>query len=146
MPSPALTALASGAGCGCKLAAADLLPIVRDLPAPTDPRLLVGTPTGDDAAVYLLRDDLALVQTIDFFTPLVDDPYDFGRIAAANALSDVYAMGGRPLTAMNVGAFPLEQLGGDVLREVLRGGVEVVHEAGAVVVGGHSIDDAEPKY
>ncbi len=111
----ALTSLSSGAGCGCKLAAADLLPIVMDLPAATDPRLLVGAPTGDDAAVFALSDELALVQTIDFFTPLVDDPYDFGRIAAANALSDVYAMGGRPITAMNVVAFPLEQLGGDVL-------------------------------
>jgi selenide,water dikinase len=141
-----LTALSSGAGCGCKLAAADLLPIVRDLPASTDPRLLVGTPTGDDAAVFRVSDDLALVQTIDFFTPLVDDPYDFGRIAAANALSDVYAMGGRPLTAMNVVAFPLERLGGDVLGAILRGGLDVVTAAGASVVGGHSIKDDEPKY
>jgi selenide,water dikinase len=144
--SPSLTALASGAGCGCKLAAADLLPIVRDLPAPTDPRLLVGTLTGDDAAVFLLRDDLALVQTIDFFTPLVDDPYDFGRIAAANALSDVYAMGGTPLTALNVVAFPLEALGGEVLGAILRGGLDVVTSAGASIVGGHSIKDDEPKY
>jgi len=141
-----LTALSHGAGCGCKLPAAALLPIVRDLPAADDPRLLVGSATGDDAAVYRLADDLALVQTIDFFTPLVDDPFDFGRIAAANALSDVYAMGGRPVTAMNVVAFPLEQLGGDVLREILRGGLEVVAEAGAALVGGHSIDDPEPKY
>jgi selenide,water dikinase len=142
----ALTSLSSGAGCGCKLAAADLLPIVANLPAATDPRLLVGTPSGDDAAVFALSDDLALVQTIDFFTPLVDDPYDFGRIAAANALSDVYAMGGRPITAMNVVAFPLEQLGGDVLTAILRGGLDVVTEAGASVVGGHSIKDDEPKY
>ena len=141
-----LTSLSHGAGCGCKLPAAALLPIVRDLPAAEDPRLLVGSATGDDAAVYRLADDLALVQTIDFFTPLVDDPFDFGRIAAANALSDVYAMGGRPVTAMNVVAFPLEQLGGDVLREILRGGLEVVAEAGAALVGGHSIDDPEPKY
>jgi selenide, water dikinase len=141
-----LTSLSHGAGCGCKLPAAALLPIVRDLPAATDPRLLVGSATGDDAAVYRLADDLALVQTIDFFTPLVDDPFDFGRIAAANALSDVYAMGGRPVTAMNVVAFPLERLGGDVLREILRGGLEVVTEAGASLVGGHSIDDPEPKY
>jgi len=141
-----LTSLSHGAGCGCKLPAAALLPIVRDLPAADDPRLLVGSATGDDAAVYRLADGLALVQTIDFFTPLVDDPLDFGRIAAANALSDVYAMGGRPVTAMNVVAFPLKQLGGDVLREILRGGLEVVAEAGAALVGGHSIDDPEPKY
>jgi selenide,water dikinase len=141
-----LTSLSSGAGCGCKLPAADVLPIVKDLPAPTDPRLLVGTPTGDDAAVFRLSDDLALVQTIDFFTPLVDDPYDFGRVAAANALSDVYAMGGTPLTAMNVVAFPLERLGGDVLAAILRGGLDVVTAAGASVVGGHSIKDDEPKY
>src|SRR3954453_17595787 len=141
-----LTALSSGAGCGCKLAAADLLPIIRTLPAPTDPRLLVGTPTGDDAAVFRLTDEIALVHTIDFFTPLVDDPYDFGRIAAANALSDVYAMGGVPVTAMNVVAFPLEQLGGDVLGAILRGGLDVVTAAGASLVGGHSITDDEPKY
>ena len=141
-----LTSLSHGAGCGCKLPAADLLPIVRALPLSADPRLLVGSASGDDAAVFRLADDLALVQTIDFFTPLVDDPYDFGRIAAANALSDVYAMGGRPLTAMNVVAFPLERLGGDVLREILRGGLDVVEAAGAVLAGGHSIDDAEPKY
>jgi len=146
MAGPALTALSSGAGCGCKLPAADLLPIVRDLPAPTDPRLLVGTPTGDDAAVYLVGDDLALVQTIDFFTPVVDDPYDFGRVAAANALSDVYAMGGTPLTALNVVAFPLEALGADVLGAILRGGLDVVTAAGASIVGGHSIADDEPKY
>jgi selenide,water dikinase len=141
-----LTSLSHGAGCGCKLPAAALLPIVRDLPHRDDPRLLVGSATSDDAAVFRVSNDLALVQTIDFFTPIVDDPYDFGRIAAANALSDVYAMGGRPLTAMNVVAFPLERLGGEVLREVLRGGLDVVALAGAALVGGHSIDDAEPKY
>ena len=141
-----LTSLSHGAGCGCKLPAASLLEIVRDLPAATDERLLVGSATADDAAVFRLADGLALVQTLDFFTPIVDDPYDFGRIAAANALSDVYAMGGTPLTAMNIVAFPLERLGGDVLREILRGGVDVVTQAGATVVGGHSIDDPEPKY
>ncbi len=144
--APSLTALSSGAGCGCKLAAAELLPIVRNLTISHEERLLVGSASGDDAAVFLITDELALVQTIDFFTPIVDDPYDFGRIAAANALSDVYAMGGKPLTAMNVVAFPLEELGGDVLYEVLRGGLECVTNAGAVVVGGHSIKDAEPKY
>ncbi len=142
----ALTSLSHGAGCGCKLPAAALLPIVRGLAAPTDPRLLVGSDTVDDAAVYRLSDELALVQTIDFFTPIVDDPYDFGRIAAANALSDVYAMGATPLLALNVVAFPLERLGAQVLGEILRGGHDVVSMAGAVVAGGHSIDDPEPKY
>jgi selenide,water dikinase len=143
---PPLTALATGTGCGCKLPAAELLPVVRALPAQHDPRLLVGSATSDDAAVFRVRDDLALVQTIDFFTPPVDDPYDFGRIAAANAFSDVYAMGGTPLTALNVVAFPLRALGGEVLGAILRGGLAVANEAGAVIAGGHSIDDAEPKY
>ncbi len=142
----ALTSLAHGAGCGCKLPAAALLPIVRGLPAVPDERLLVGSNTADDAAVFKLTDEIALVMTIDFFTPIVDDPYDFGRIAAANALSDVYAMGGTPLAAMNVVAFPLEQLGGEILREILRGGADVAAAAGIAVVGGHSIDDPEPKY
>ena len=142
----ALTSLAHGAGCGCKLPAAARLPIVRGLPAVADPRLLVGSNTADDAAVFKLTDEIALVMTIDFFTPIVDDPYDFGRIAAANALSDVYAMGGTPLAAMNVVAFPLESLGGDVLREILRGGADIAAAAGIAVVGGHSIDDREPKY
>jgi selenide,water dikinase len=141
-----LTSLAHGAGCGCKLPAAALLPIVRGLPVSDDPRVLVSSGSADDAAVFRLSDELALVMTIDFFTPIVDDPYDFGRIAAANALSDVYAMGGTPLAAMNVVAFPLERLGGDVLREILRGGADVALAAGAPIVGGHSIDDPEPKY
>src|SRR3954469_25249823 len=105
----ALTSLSHGAGCGCKIGAADLRPIVAGLPRPTDPRLLVGSDTSDDAGVVRVRDDLALVQTVDFFTPIVDDPYDFGRIAAANALSDVYAMGADPLSALNLVAFPLER-------------------------------------
>jgi len=141
-----LTSLSHGAGCGCKLPAADLLPIVRALPRSADPRLLVASDTGDDAGVFRLSEEVALVQTVDFFTPIVDDPYDFGRIAAANALSDVYAMGGRPVTALNLVAFPLERLGAEVLGAVLRGGQDVVAASGAVVVGGHSIDDAEPKY
>ena len=106
----------------------------------------MGSDTADDAAVFQLTDEIALVMTIDFFTPIVDDPYDFGRIAAANALSDVYAMGGLPLAAMNVVAFPLEQLGGDVLRDIMRGGADVAAAAGISIVGGHSIDDPEPKY
>jgi selenide,water dikinase len=141
-----LTSLSHGAGCGCKLGPGDLLPIVRRLPVSDDPDLLVGASTADDAGVYRISDELALVQTVDFFTPIVDDPYDFGRIAAANALSDVYAMGGRPRTALNLVAFPLERLGPEVLEAILRGGMDVCAQAGATVVGGHSIDDPEPKY
>jgi selenide,water dikinase len=112
----------------------------------THPDLLVGFDTADDAAVYRLRDDLAIVVTTDFFTPIVDDPYDWGRIAAANALSDVYAMGGTPLLALNLVAWPREGLAFELLARVLDGGADVVHSAGAVVAGGHSIDDAEPKF
>ena len=107
--------------------------------------LLLGFETSDDAAVYRLTDDMAALLTVDFFTPIVDDPYDFGRIAAANSLSDIYAMGGRPLTAMNLLAFPCS-LGADIVGEVVRGGAEKVTEAGAVTVGGHTIDDKEPKF
>jgi selenide,water dikinase len=142
----ALTSLSHGAGCGCKLSAADLRPIVAALPVPTDPRVLVGAGTADDAGVIALTDELAIVQTVDFFTPIVDDPYWFGRIAAANALSDVYAMGGRPVSALNLVAFPLATLGPEVLAEILRGGADAAAAAGAAVVGGHSIDDPEPKY
>ena len=141
-----LTSLSHGAGCGCKLSAADLRPIVASLPRPTDPRVLVAADTADDAGVVQLSDDLAIVQTADFFTPIVDDPYAFGRIAATNALSDIYAMGGRPVSALNLVAYPLETLGPDVLREILRGGGDAAAAAGAAVVGGHSIDDPEPKY
>ncbi|MHB1539237.1 MAG: selenide, water dikinase SelD [Solirubrobacteraceae bacterium] len=144
--APSLTSLAAGAGCGCKLPAADMLPIVRSLQLQQDRRLLVGSATSDDAAVFALTPQLALVQTVDFFTPLVDDPYDFGRIAAANALSDIYAMGATPITALNIVAFPLARLGGDTLTAILRGGLDVVAQAGASLVGGHSIQDAEPKY
>jgi selenide,water dikinase len=141
-----LTSLSHGAGCGCKLSAADLRPIVAGLPRPTDPRVLVGLDLADDAGVVQLTPELALVQTVDFFTPIVDDPYAFGRIAATNALSDVYAMGGTPVSALNLVAYPLETLGPDVLREILRGGADAVAAAGASIVGGHSIDDPEPKY
>jgi selenide,water dikinase len=141
-----LTSLSHGAGCGCKLPAAVLRPLVAALPQPVDPRVLVGSATADDAAVVRVRDDLALVHTVDFFTPIVDDPYAFGRIAATNALSDVYAMGAEPISALNLVAFPLERLGADVLTEILRGGHDAVAAAGASIVGGHSIDDPEPKY
>jgi selenide,water dikinase len=112
----------------------------------SDPRLIVGRETFDDAGVFVLSDDLALVQTIDFFAPIVDDPYRFGQIAAANALSDVYAMGGEPLTAMNVVGWPVDKLDIAILGEILRGGQDKVHEAGALVVGGHTIIDEEVKY
>jgi selenide,water dikinase len=143
---PRLTALSHGAGCACKISAADLRELRARLPPAGDPALLVGLDPADDAAVYRLGDDLALVQTVDFFTPIVDDPRDFGRIAAANALSDVYAMGGRPLLALNIVAFSLAELGAGLLGEILAGGAEVAGEAGVVVAGGHSIDDPEPKY
>jgi selenide,water dikinase len=112
----------------------------------TDPNLLVGRETSDDAGVYKLRDDLALIQTLDFFTPIVNDPYTFGQIAAVNALSDIYAMGGRPLTAMNIVCFPKKTMAKSVLKEILKGGIEKIHEAGALLVGGHSVDDLELKY
>jgi selenide, water dikinase len=146
MTAVKLTSLSHGAGCACKVPAALLAPIVQALPRAADPNLLVGAETSDDAGVYRLRDDLALVQTADFFTPIVDNPYDFGRIAATNALSDVYAMGGRPVSVLNLVAWSVEDLGADMLGEVLRGGHDAVAAAGAVIVGGHTIDDPEPKY
>ena len=119
---------------------------MRGLPPSTDPDLLVGLDTADDAAVYRLRDDLAVVVTTDFFTPIVDDPFDWGRIAATNAMSDVYAMGGTPLLALNLVAWPREGLPFDLLARVIDGGAQAATAAGAVIAGGHSIDDAEPKY
>lgn len=116
------------------------------LPGETDPNLIAGRELSEDAGVYRISDDLALIQTVDFFTPIVNDPYDFGRIAAANALSDVYAMGGRPITAMNIACFPITKMDKDVLRAILAGGIEKVHEARAALAGGHSIDDVELKY
>ena len=116
------------------------------LPRPSDPRLLVGIETADDAGVFQLDDSTALIQTLDFFPPIVDDPYLFGQIAAANSLSDVYAMGGKPLTAMNIVAFPLCTLPAEVLLAILQGGQDKIAEAGAILVGGHTVSDAEPKY
>lgn len=118
---------------------------MRKLPQPTDPNLLVGFSTSDDAGVYRISDEMALVQTVDFFTPIVDDPYSFGQIAAANSLSDVYAMGGRPLTALSIVAFP-ENDDPAVLEQILRGGMAKMAEAGCTVVGGHSVRDAELKF
>jgi len=119
--------------------------VLRHLKPAQDPRALVGTETSDDAAVYRLSDTEAIVETVDFFTPVVDDPYWFGRIAAANAFSDVWAMGGRPLFALNLVGFP-DDLDPKILSEILRGGGEKVKEAGAVVAGGHTTTDKEPKY
>jgi selenide,water dikinase len=124
----------------------DLSRALAALPLKSDPRLLVGRETFDDAGVFRLSDDLALVQTVDFFAPIVDDPFDFGQVAAANALSDVYAMGGQPLTALNIVAFPTKDLPLELLGAILAGGQEKVHEAGALVVGGHTVIDTELKY
>lgn len=124
----------------------DLSRALSALPVRSDPRLIVGRETFDDAGVFVLSDDLALVQTVDFFAPIVDDPYTFGQIAAANALSDVYAMGGEPLTALNIVGFPTGKLPTSVLTEILRGGQDKVHEAGGLIVGGHTIIDDEVKY
>lgn len=142
-----LTALSSKGGCGCKIGPADLTQVIRSLPSTVpNPDLLVGLDTSDDAGVYRLNDELALVQTVDFFTPIVDDPYSFGQIAAANAISDIYAMGGTPLTVLNIVAFPITALDKQVLADILRGAADKVREAGATLVGGHSIDDKEPKF
>jgi len=142
-----LTDYANCAGCAGKLASLGITQLLSDLPPrPNDPNLLVATETRDDAGVYQLNDGLALVQTVDFFPPLVDDPRDFGRIAAANALSDVYAMNGRPLTVLNLVGFPDDELPLSLLGAILRGASEIVTEAGAVTVGGHSIRDREIKF
>jgi selenide,water dikinase len=141
-----LTQFARCAGCAAKMGPGDLKQVLAPLPRRPDLRILVGRETFDDAGVYKLSDDVALVQTLDFFAPIVDDPYDFGRVAATNALSDVFAMGGEPITAMNIVGFPVGQLALEVLTEVLRGGQDAVHEAGAHIVGGHTITDEEMKY
>jgi selenide,water dikinase len=142
----ALTSLSHGAGCGCKLPAAAIGPLLSGLPQVANPNVLVGFDTSDDAGVVRVRDDLAIVTTADFFTPIVDDPFEFGRIAATNALSDIYAMGASPVSALNLVAFSLDSLGGEVLVEILRGAAAVADDAGIPIVGGHSIDDAEPKF
>ena len=120
--------------------------ILKDLPRVDHPDLLVGLSTADDAGVFRISADTALIQTVDFFTPIVDDPYLYGQVAAANSLSDVYAMGGRPITALNICGFPSDELDAGRVAEILRGGQEKVTEAGAVLVGGHTVDDPEPKY
>lgn len=139
-----LTKMAKRAGCAAKQPPGYLLPLLGMLPKTTDPNVLVGTSTSDDAAVYRLSDDLALVLTTDFFTPIVDNPYDFGAVAAANALSDVYAMGGKPLAALSIVGFPDQLLPVEVLAEILRGASDKAAEAGIAIVGGHTIKAEEP--
>ncbi|HEY1250546.1 MAG TPA: selenide, water dikinase SelD [Thermoanaerobaculia bacterium] len=143
---PPLSTFASSAGCACKIPQFDLSALLRNVPGAADPNLLVGNAQSDDAAVYRVAPGATIVQTIDFFTPVVDDPRLFGRIAATNALSDVYAMRGRPLLALAVVAFPMKVLPAAVLEEILRGGSEKVAESGAVIAGGHSIDHDIPLY
>ncbi len=156
MPDPSaesteirLTRFSRGAGCACKLSPAELrtvLSLVRGFDGAHDPNLIVGLDTADDAAVYRVRDDLAIVFTTDFFTPIVDDPYDWGRVSATNALSDIYAMGATPVMGLNLVAWPREGLPFELLARTLDGGADAARAAGALVVGGHSIDDPEPKY
>src|SRR5436189_2694779 len=141
-----LTQFSHGGGCGCKLGPGDLKQIVTGVPRWIDPKLLVGLETADDAAVIELTPDLAVIHTTDFFMPIVDDPFDFGRIAAANALSDVYAMGGEPLSALALLGFPRDRMSLEAAAEIVRGGGEMCREAGIQITGGHSIDDAEPKF
>ncbi len=141
-----LTGYAHGGGCACKIPPGELEEAVRSLTGQQYDDVLVGLDDGDDAAAVRLRDDLAVLSTADFFTPVVDDAYDWGRIAAANALSDIYAMGGRPVVAINLIGWPRDVLPMALMAEVLRGGLAVAAEAGCPVIGGHSIDDPEPKY
>jgi selenide, water dikinase len=144
---PRLTQTASGGGCACKVPPGELESMLADLPQSRGTAdLLVGLENGDDAAVVRLDGGRAVIATADFFTPVVDDAYDWGRIAAANALSDVYAMGGEPLVAVNLLAWPRDRVPFELAREVLRGGADVCAEAGCYLAGGHSIDDVEPKY
>ena len=143
---PRLTELARFAGCAAKISQADLHKALAGLPVAADPRVLVGHDTSDDAAIIRLRDELALVETVDIFPPIVDDPYDYGRIAAANALSDIYAMGATPLNALSFVAWPVDTLGTEPLRQVLEGAAAICKEAGIAIAGGHSIVDEEPKF
>jgi selenide,water dikinase len=145
--TPRLTSLSHGGGCGCKIAPGVLSDLLaRFAPAQSFPGLMVGTETADDAAVYRLNDEQALIATTDFFMPIVDDPYDFGRIAATNALSDVYAMGGTPIMALAIVGMPINVLPREVIADILRGGQDVCNRAGIPIAGGHTIDSVEPIY
>jgi cysteine desulfurase len=141
-----LTHYTHGMGCACKLRPQALEEILAKLPTPSDPAILVDVSTSDDAAVYKLSDDLAIVQTVDFFTPIADDPYDFGAISAANSFSDIYAMGAKPLFALNIVGFPTNRLPLEILDRILKGALDKATEAGVSVIGGHTVDDTEPKY
>jgi len=141
-----LTHFTHGLGCACKLRPQDLEAVLSKMPIPQDENIIVGAETSDDAAVYRLNDQMALVQTLDFFTPIVDDPYMFGAIAAANALSDIYAMCAKPLFALNIVGFPDKRLPLSVLEEILRGASDKAKEAGITILGGHTVEDTEPKY
>src|SRR5579864_7009533 len=146
-PTPRLTSLSHGGGCGCKFAPGVLSDLLARSPSTSAfTQLLVGTETSDDAAVYRLNDEQAVIATTDFFMPIVDEPFDFGRIAATNALSDVYAMGGTPILALALLAMPVKVLPPAVIREILRGGEAICAEAGIPIAGGHSIDSVEPIY
>lgn len=141
----ALTQIVEKAGCASKIDQAFLKEVLRDLPEIDDPRVLVGIPAGDDAGVYELGDGMALVQTVDVFTPSVDDPYMFGQVAAANSVSDIYAMGGTPLTALSVIGFPVRKIPDQAMSDILRGGIDKMKEAGVAIIGGHSINDDQIK-
>mgnify|MGYP003393829188 FL=1 len=141
-----LTSLSHGSGCGCKMTRKDLSIVLSHLPAASDPNIIIGTATADDAAVYKIDEKRAIVQTVDFFTPIVDDPYAYGQISAANSISDIYAMGGRPLFALSIIAFPINTIPASILEEIVKGGIDKAKEAGIEIIGGHSIDDPEPKY
>jgi cysteine desulfurase NifS/selenium donor protein len=141
-----LTQFTHGMGCACKLRPQLLEQVLAEMPLPQDKHILVGTETGDDAAVYLINEETAIVQTVDFFTPIVDDPYTFGAISAANSLSDVYAMGAEPLFALSVVGFPSSRLPLEVLKSILRGANDKAEEAGIAIIGGHTVDDTEPKF
>ncbi|MFW5798915.1 MAG: selenide, water dikinase SelD, partial [Planctomycetota bacterium] len=140
-----LTRLVEKAGCASKIDKLSLKRILKDLPTFDDPNVVIGMPAGDDAGVYRIDDKHGLVQTVDVFSPSVDDPYLFGQVAAANSLSDVYAMGGHPLTALSIIGFPLREVPESVMADILRGGIDKMAEAGVAVIGGHSIKDGELK-
>ena len=141
-----LTQFTHGLGCACKLRPQLLEEVLKDMPVPNDRRILIGTETADDAAVYLISPAKAIVQTVDFFTPIVDDPYQFGAISAANSLSDIYAMGAQPLFALSIVGFPSNRLSLIVLKEILKGAADKAAEAGIAIIGGHTVDDTEPKF